>query len=46
VARCDAAGARAAAARGAAIAAQLPARTYLVNLCEQRECFVLAFAAA
>ena len=30
----------------AAIAAQLPASQYLVNLCEQRECFVLAFAAA
>ncbi|HEX6397427.1 MAG TPA: hypothetical protein VFZ95_08390, partial [Steroidobacteraceae bacterium] len=30
----------------AAIAAQLPAGQYMVNLCEQRECFVLAFAAA
>jgi acyl-coenzyme A synthetase/AMP-(fatty) acid ligase len=30
----------------AAIAARLPAGQYLVNLCEQRECFVLAFAAA
>jgi acyl-coenzyme A synthetase/AMP-(fatty) acid ligase len=30
----------------AAIAARLPAHEYLVNLCEQRECFVLAFAAA
>lgn len=30
----------------AAIAAQLPANRYLVNLCEQREAFVLAFAAA
>ena len=30
----------------AAIAAQLPANQYLVNLCEQRDAFVLAFAAA
>ena len=29
----------------AAIAAQLPAGRYLVNLCEQRDAFVLAFAA-
>lgn len=29
----------------AAIAAQLPAGQYLVNLCEQRDAFVLAFAA-
>lgn len=28
------------------IGARLPTRRYLVNLCEQRECFVLAFAAA
>ena len=31
---------------GAAIAAQLPANQYLMNLCEQRDAFVLAFAAA
>ena len=30
----------------ATIAARLPAGSHLVNLCEQRECFVLAFAAA
>jgi len=30
----------------AALAAKLPPPRYLVNLCEQRECFLLAFAAA
>ena len=30
----------------AAVAAQLPDHRYLVNLCEQRDAFVLAFAAA